>query len=376
MSEKSGGLAGVSAGTTAICTVGQQGDGLHYRGFSIEDLCQKAQFEEVAYLLIHGELPNEAQLNQYKEKLAKARQLPASLKSVLEDIPSTAHPMDVLRTVTSFMGHLEPEAEFNKGQDIADRLLSVTTSALVYWHRYHHSGVRVDLTTPADSLAEYFLTLMHGPDFSKSKHANLMIDAMNVSLILYAEHEFNASTFASRVCTATMSDFYSAICAAIGTLRGPLHGGANEKAMFLIEQYSSPDAAQEGLLEKLTKKELVMGFGHRVYKKRDPRSDVIKDKAKKLTDAMGDKVLFPVAQRIEEVMWDEKKLFPNLDFYSAIAYHMMGIPTLMFTPIFVISRLTGWSAHILEQRSNNRLIRPSAEYIGPQPRDYVNMAKR
>lgn len=377
MTKQAGGLAGVSAGTTSICTVGHEGKGLHYRGYSIHDLCKKAQFEEVAYCLIHGELPNQAQLNQYKEILHRHRAIPYDLRRTLELIPATAHPMDVMRSACSMLGHLEPENDYHHGASIADRLLSMFPSALLYWHHFHQHGKRIEFDVQADSLAEYFLALMHGGDFlKKNRYAQVMVETMNTSLILYAEHEFNASTFAARVCTATLSDFYSAVCAAIGTLRGPLHGGANEKAMFLIEQYANAEQAIEGVKEKLVKKDLIMGFGHRVYTESDPRSDIIKEKAKVLSQNMGDETIYPVSEAIERVMWDEKKLFPNLDFYSASAYHFMGIPVAMFTPIFVMSRITGWSAHILEQRQNNKLIRPTAEYIGPAPRDFPAIESR
>ena len=377
MGKQAGGLAGVSAGTTSICTVGHEGKGLHYRGYSIHELCEKAQFEEVAYCLIHGQLPNSAQLTRYKELLKTYRELPMGLRHTLELIPASANPMDVMRTTCSVLGHFEPESEHHHGASIANRMLSLFPSALLYWYHFQQHGRRIDFNIEADSMAEYFLALLHGPDFLKTnRYAQVMVETMNKSLILYAEHEFNASTFAARVCTATLSDFYSAVCAAIGTLRGPLHGGANEKAMFLIEQYNHPEQAIEGIKEKLANKSLIMGFGHRVYTESDPRSDIIKEQAKILSQHMGDSTIYPVSEAIERVMWDEKKLFPNLDFYSASAYHFMGIPVEMFTPIFVMSRITGWSAHILEQRQNNKLIRPTAEYIGPQPRKFPTLESR
>lgn len=377
MSNKSGGLAGISAGQTAVCTVGKEGKGLHYRGFSIDALCQKASFEEVAFLLIEGRLPNEAQLNSFIQKLKSYRQLPILMRDVLKLVPATAHPMDVLRTACSFLGHLEPEDENFHGRETAKRLLGIFPSCLMFWHHYHRHGIEIDLDRNVDYMSEYFLSLLHGPDFDlTSKVGKMMVDTMNCSLILYAEHEFNASTFAARVCTATMSDMYSAIAGAIGTLRGPLHGGANEKAMSLIEKFNDPMEASSGLKEMLANKELVMGFGHRVYSVSDPRSDIIKEKARILGKLTGDSVLYPVSEAIEKTMWEEKKLFPNLDFYSASAYHFMGIPTEMFTPIFVLSRVTGWCAHILEQRSNNKLIRPSADYTGPDPRKFINLKDR
>jgi 2-methylcitrate synthase len=374
---KEGGLAGVVAGQTAICTVGHEGNSLHYRGYSIFDLAKHCVFEEVAYLLIYGQLPNANQLKIYSEKLQSLRGLPTALTQMLENIPAATHPMDVLRSTCSMLGNLEPESKEHIGEDIADRLLAVFPAALLYWYHFHLSGQRINVKIEAKSTAEYFLKLLHGEDFDgKSDLGKLMSRTMDISLILYAEHEFNASTFAARVCTATLSDMYSSITAAIGTLRGPLHGGANEAAMLLIQSYGSPEAAEKGILDKLTKKDLIMGFGHRVYTTSDPRSEVIKGQAKALADKIGDKVIYPVSERIEKVMWDQKKLFPNLDFYSASAYHFCGIPTPMFTPIFVISRTTGWVAHILEQRKNNKLIRPSAEYIGPKPVAFMPIEKR
>lgn len=371
------GLAGVVAGQTAICTVGHTGDDLHYRGYSIFDLTKQASFEEVAYLLIREQLPNRAQLDHYIEKLQSLKGLPPELASVLEKLPASSHPMDVMRTICSFMGNLEPENEQHSALDIADRLLVTFPAGLIYWYRYHLTGERVDTLNDAPSIAEYFLTLLLGHQLKKDPElGKLMIDTLNTSLILYAEHEFNASTFTARVCASTLADIYSAITAAIGTLRGPLHGGANEAAMMLIQQYASPLAAQTGILQKLADKDLIMGFGHRVYKTCDPRSDIIKEKAQKLSKKLGDKTIFAISEQIERVMRDQKKLFPNLDFYSASAYHFCGIPTALFTPLFVISRLTGWVAHIMEQRQNNKLIRPSAEYIGPKPMPFVSMENR
>lgn len=369
--KKSGGLAGIVAGTTAICTVGAEGNSLHYRGFSVEDLAEYACFEEVAHLLIHGHLPNKIKLERYKNKLSAMRQLPDPLKNILQQIPASAHPMDVLRTGCSALGTIEPEEDFKQQKDIADKLLACFPSMLLYWYQFHQQGKAIELQTQEDSLAGHFLHLLHGrsPD-------PLLQRAVDISLILYAEHEFNASTFAARVTTATLADFYGAVTSAIGTLRGSLHGGANEMAMELIGQFNSVDAADVGVREMLANKQLIMGFGHRVYKIRDPRSDVIKGWAKKLAVHVGDNVIFPVSEQIDKIISEEKGLFPNADFYSASAYHFCDIPTSMFTPIFVMSRITGWSAHIFEQRENNKLIRPGAEYIGPEPHPFVSIEQR
>ncbi len=367
---KTGGLAGVVAGQTAVSTVGK-GIGLTYRGYTIQDLTAQASFEEVAYLLIYGELPNEKKLENYQAHLKSMRNLPASLQSVLTLIPVDAHPMDVLRTTCSFLGHIEPEVKTKDPRKIADRLIALFPSALLFWHHFHSQGKRLATDTPTDTIAAHILYLLHGktPD-------PLQQQAINASLILYAEHEFNASTFAARITTATGSDFYSAICSAIGTLRGDLHGGANEKAMELLERFKTPQEAQTGLHRMLAEKKLVMGFGHRVYTKSDPRSDIIKEWSKKLAVAQKDKTLYPISEAIEKLMWDEKKLFPNLDFYSASAYHFCGIPTTMFTPMFVFARTAGWAAHIIEQRANNKLIRPDADYIGPKQQKFIPLAKR
>ena len=369
--KKTGGLAGVSAGETSIATVGKEGKGLNYRGYSIHDLAEHASFEEVAFLLLFGHLPVQKELDGFISRLNYNRQLPDELLHTLQKIPKDAHPMDVLRTGCSMLGVLEPEANFNEQVPKTERLLACFPSMLLYWYRYTNDGVEIDFESDEQSLAGYFLHKLHD-----KKPSDLLRRAMDVSLILYAEHEFNASTFTARVCTATLSDLHSAITGAIGTLRGPLHGGANEAAMELIELYKTADEAEAGIMDKLATKSLIMGFGHRVYTVSDPRSDIIKGWAKKLADEVGDTVLYPVSEKIEEVMWREKKLFPNLDFYSASAYNFMGIPTPMFTPIFVLSRVTGWAAHVFEQRSNDRLIRPGAEYVGPDQQEFVQIADR
>jgi len=371
MNKKTGGLAGIVVGDTAISTVGKAGVGLTYRGYDIHDLAEKATFEEVAYLLIYGHLPTEKTLNTYQEKWHQLRVVPDILCRVLEFIPKTTHPMDVLRTGISFLGTIEPETASNKQEDIADRLIAMTPGILLYWYHFHQNGKKINTQTDEKSHASHFLYLLLG-----KRAKPLEIKTVDVSLILYAEHEFNASTFAARVTTSTLSDFYSAIVSGIGTLRGPLHGGANEAAMALIEQFKTPDDAEKGLQAMLRAKEKVMGFGHRVYKTSDPRSDIIKTYSEKLSRDSEKAYLYPVSERIEKIMWDEKKLFPNLDFYSASAYHFCDIPTAMFTPIFVMSRLTGWSAHIIEQRQDNRLIRPDATYVGPTPHAFVSVSER
>ncbi len=369
--KKTGGLAGVVAGQTAICTVGKAGAGLTYRGYSIEDLAVKASFEEVAYLLIYGKLPTKNELKKYEAELITLRGLPPALKVILEQLPKDAHPMDVLRTGCSALGSIFPENTKNDQILIANKLLASFSSMLMYWYHYSQSGKRIEVEADAENIAGHFLHLLHGKKSSPDQTR-----CLDASMILYAEHEFAASTFAARVTTATLSDFYSAITSAIGTLRGPLHGGANEAAMELIEKFESPDEAEKGLKEMLAQKKLIMGFGHRVYTNCDPRNAIIKNWSKTLSETAGDMTLFDISERIERIMWDEKKLFPNADFYSASAYNLLGIPTKMFTPIFVIARTAGWAAHIIEQRSNNKLIRPTAEYTGPEPLQWLPIEKR
>ncbi len=371
MVSNTAGLAGVIAGKSAISTVGQSGVGLSYRGYTIEDLSSYASFEEVAYLLMYGKLPNKIELSAYTDKLISMRSLPEKLKEVLRLIPAHAYPMDVLRTGCSMLGNLEPEKNFVEQYDVADRLLAIFPGMLCYWYAYHNSGMEITGTSDEATVGGHFLAMLHD-----KKPSKIACDMMNVSLILYAEHEFNASTFAARVTAATLSDFHSAITSAIGTLRGPLHGGANEAAMDLISIFSTPDIAESKLLEMLANKEKIMGFGHRVYKDCDPRSDIIKDWSKKLAEYHHDMNLYEVSERIEQVMRAKKNLFPNLDFYSASAYHYCGIPTPLFTPIFVMSRITGWSAHVFEQRADNRLIRPSSEYTGPEVRAFLPINER
>ena len=365
------GLRGQVAGETALCTVGKTGTGLTYRGYDITDLAENTCFEEVAHLILKGELPTQSQLDAYRAKLKGLRGLPPALKEVLERIPASAHPMDVMRTGCSMLGNLETEQDFSQQEDAADRLLAVFPSIINYWYRFSHDGVRIDEATNDDSIAGHFLHTLLGEAPSALHEA-----VMNVSLILYAEHEFNASTFTARVCASTLSDMHSCITGAIGSLRGPLHGGANEAAMELIEKFDSVDAAIEGLKGMLERKEKIMGFGHAIYSTSDPRNAIIKKWSEKLAESVGDTVLYPVSCAVETLMWDEKKLFPNADFFHASAYHFMGIPTKLFTPIFVCSRLTGWAAHVMEQRSNNRIIRPSAGYIGAEPRAVTPIADR
>ncbi len=374
MSEKpqnSAGLRGQVAGQTSLCTVGKTGAGLTYRGYEITDLAENAQFEEVAYLLLRGKLPNRQELDAYVDKLQSLRVLPDALKAVLEQIPKDAHPMDVMRTGCSMLGNLETENDFCEQDDKIDRMLAAFPGIICYWYRYAHDGVRIDTAGESDSIGGHFLELLHG-----KKPSELHERVMNVSLILYAEHEFNASTFTARVCASTLSDIHSCVTGAIGTLRGPLHGGANEAAMALIQKFSSADEAEKGLMGMLERKEKIMGFGHAIYRESDPRNAIIKKWSEKLAQEVGDDVLYPVSVRCEEVMWREKKLFCNADFFHASAYHFMGIPTELFTPIFVMSRVSGWTAHAKEQRENNRIIRPSADYTGPEHQEWLPIDKR
>ena len=365
------GLRGQVAGQTSLCTVGTQGSGLNYRGYDVDDLADNCIFEEVAHLILKGHLPTQKELNNYLTKLAGLRDLPAALKSGLELIPAEAHPMDVMRTGVSLLGNLEQETDFAEQGDKVDRIMALLPAIVVYWYRYSHDGVRVDTNTQAATIGGHFLHMLH------DKAPSVLHErVMNVSLILYAEHEFNASTFNGRVAASTLTDIFSVITGAIGTLRGPLHGGANEAAMDMIEQWQTPDEAEQAIMHKLATKELIMGFGHAVYKERDPRNAIIKKWSEQHAEEVNDQVLYPVSVRVEEVMKREKGMFCNADFFHASAYHFMGIPTGLFTPIFVMSRVTGWAAHAFEQRANNRIIRPSAEYTGPEHRKVEPIAER